>query len=127
MTAFSTRRIRLAVPLFVLALAAAAPADASGFAGVERFWTWLLRWVLVTGASDIGPAIDPDGRNGTAPGTTQGDIGPTIDPLGRNRAASGAGQGDIGPTIDPDGRNGTASSTTQGDIGPIIDPNGGKG
>jgi hypothetical protein len=106
MTAFSTRRIRLAVPLFVLTLAAAAPADAAGFAGVERFWTWLLRWVPVTGGSDIGPTIDPDGRNGTASGTTQGDIG---------------------PDIDPNGHNGMASGTTQGDIGPIIDPNGGKG
>ncbi len=122
MSVFSKRRTRLAVPMFVLALAAAAPSHAAGFAGVNSFWSWLLRWLPVTSPSDIGPAIDPDGRNGS-----QSDIGPDIDPLGRNGTASATGRSDIGPDFDPDGRKGTAPSTSQGDIGPDIDPLGGKG
>ncbi len=122
MSAFSKRRSRLAVPMFVLALAAAAPSHAAGFAGVDSFWSWFLQWLPVTSPFDIGPIIDPNGRNGS-----QSDIGPMIDPLGRNGTASATGRSDIGPIIDPDGRKGTSSPTGQGDIGPEIDPLGGKG
>jgi hypothetical protein len=108
MLSVRNHRFGAAAVAVALLLALATPAHAAGPGTFGSLWARLAAWVglaeagsmvAVSGRSDVGPNIDPDGRS-----ASQADKGSTIDPNGQDRLATDTGQGDKGSQIDPDGK-----------------------
>ena len=92
-------RLALAALLACLIVTlAAAPAHAAGASSSPTsWWSWVVTWAeslwtggndsgesqSATGAADVGPRIDPDGKpQASTSNPLQADCGPRIDPLG---------------------------------------------